>query len=283
MERRSLLPYLLILPAFAYLMFFVGYPLIQALYLAFTKNGAFSLDTVRRTVGDYYFWSAFKYTIALGAVIVPVQVALAVVLALLLNKAFKGKDMAIYALVIPLTISDVAAGLIWYSMLSPYGFLNKLLMNIGLTSQPIYFFGYQFRSREFLAIVLAEVWRATSIVFVIILAGLQMISREYLEAAEVFGASYWTKLRKIVLPLLKPSIQSALIIRTLFAMQIFGIVWILAGRDIPVLAGEGFYQLTEIKDYGVASIYALVIAGLSLILGALYVKFLKAEYLEVKA
>ena len=281
MERRTLLPYLLILPAFAYLLFFVGYPLVQALYLAFTKNGAFSLDTLRRTVGDYYFWSALKYTIALGAVIVPIQVALAILLALLVNKAFKGKDLAIYALVIPLTISDVAAGLIWYSMLSPYGFLNKVLMNIGLISQPIYFFGYQFRSREFLAIVLAEVWRATSIVFVIILAGLQMISREYLEAAEVFGASYWTRLRRIVLPMLKPSIQSALIIRTLFAMQIFGIVWILAGRDIPVLAGEGFYQLTEIKDYGVASIYALIIAGLSILLGALYIKFLKAEYLEV--
>jgi multiple sugar transport system permease protein len=281
MERRTLLPYLLILPAFAYLMFFVGYPLVQAIYLAFTKNGAFSLDTLRRTVSDYYFWSALKYTIALGGVIVPIQVALAIVLALLVNKAFKGKDMAIYALVIPLTISDVAAGLIWYSILSPYGFLNKVLMNIGLISQPIYFFGYQYRSREFLAIVLAEVWRATSIVFVIILAGLQMISREYLEAAEVFGASYWTRLRRIVLPMLKPSIQSALIIRTLFAMQIFGIVWILAGRDIPVLAGEGFYQLTEIKDYGVASIYALIIAGLSLLLGALYIKFLKAEYLEV--
>jgi len=281
MEKKTLLPYLLILPAFAYLMFFVGYPLMQALYLAFTKNGAFSLDTLRRTVSDYYFWSALKYTIALGAVIVPIQVGLAIVLALLVNKAFKGKDLAIYALVIPLTISDVAAGLIWYSMLSPYGFLNKVLMNIGLISQPIYFFGYQYRSREFLAIVLAEVWRATSIVFVIILAGLQMISREYLEAAEVFGANYWTKLRRIILPMLKPSIQSALIIRTLFAMQIFGIVWILAGRDIPVLAGEGFYQLTEIKDYGVASIYALIIAGLSILLGALYIKFLKAEYLEV--
>lgn len=281
MEKKTLLPYLLILPAFAYLMFFVGYPLVQALYLAFTKNGAFSLDTLRRTVSDYYFWSALKYTIALSAVIVPIQVGLAIVLALLVNKAFKGKDLAIYALVIPLTISDVAAGLIWYSMLSPYGFLNKVLMNIGLISQPIYFFGYQYRSREFLAIVLAEVWRATSIVFVIILAGLQMISREYLEAAEVFGANYWTKLRRIILPMLKPSIQSALIIRTLFAMQIFGIVWILAGRDIPVLAGEGFYQLTEIKDYGVASIYALIIAGLSILLGALYIKFLKAEYLEV--
>ncbi|NJE08364.1 sugar ABC transporter permease [Thermococcus sp. M39] len=280
--KVSHLPYLLILPAFAYLMFFVGYPLIQALYLAFTENGAFSLATVSRTISDPRFWDALKYTIGLAAVIVPTQVVLALILALVMNRAFRGKDLALYALIIPLTISDVAAGLIWYAMLSPSGFLNKLFLNIGLIDNPVYFFGYQFRHMEFLAIVLAELWRATAIVFVIILAGLQMISPEYLEVAEVFGADYWTKLRKIVIPLLKPSIQSALIIRTLFAMQVFGIVWILAGRDIPILAGEGFYQLTEIKDYGVASIYALTIAALSIVLGAMYIKFMRAEYLEVK-
>ncbi|RLF81271.1 sugar ABC transporter permease [Thermococci archaeon] len=280
--KSSYIPYFLILPAFAYLLFFVGYPLVQALYTAFTQNGHFSLATVRKTFTDPYFWDALKYTITLAGVIVPTQVALAIILALGVNRVFKGKDFTIYALTIPLTISDVAAGLIWYSMLSPSGFLNKLLLNIGLINNPIYFFGYQYRHMEFLAIVLAELWRATSIVFVIILAGLQMISHEYLEAAEVFGADYWTRLRKIVIPLLKPSIQSALIIRTLFAMQIFGIVWILAGRDIPILAGEGFYRLTELKEYDVASIYALVIAGLSIILGALYIKFMKAEYLEVR-
>ncbi|RLF87367.1 sugar ABC transporter permease [Thermococci archaeon] len=280
--KSSYIPYFLILPAFAYLLFFVGYPLVQALYIAFTQNGQFSLATVRKTFADPYFWDALKYTIALAGVIVPTQVGLALILALTVNRAFKGKDFTIYALTIPLTISDVAAGLIWYAILSPSGFLNKLLLNIGLIHQPIYFFGYQYRHMEFLAIVLAELWRATSIVFVIILAGLQMISHEYLEAAEVFGADYWTRLRKIVIPLLKPSIQSALIIRTLFAMQIFGIVWILAGRDIPILAGEGFYRLTELKEYDVASIYALVIAGLSILLGALYIKFMKAEYLEVR-
>ncbi|ASJ13559.1 carbohydrate ABC transporter permease [Thermococcus thioreducens] len=281
MERRDFLPYLLLLPAILYLLGFIGYPLIQAFYLAFTKDGALSLETFRRAISDYYFWDALKNTLLFGAVIVPIQLALAVLLALFMNRTFKGRDLGIYALIIPLTISDVAAGLIWFSMLSPYGFVNKILINLGITDAPIYFFGYQFRAREFFVIVLAEIWRATSIVFVIILAGLQMISKEYIEAAEVFGAGYWTRLRHIVLPMLKPSIQSALIIRTLFAMQIFGIVLILAGRDIPVLAAEGFRQMVDLKDPGVASIYALIIAAISLVLAGLYVKFLKAEYLEV--
>ncbi len=280
--RSKYVPYLLLLPAVAYLLFFIGYPLIQALNLAFFSNGHPSAANIHRAVGNPTFLSAFKYTIALGAVIIPVQIVLALVLALIMVRTFKGKNMVLYALIIPLTISDVAGGLIWYTILSDAGFLNKLLLNIGIISQPIHFFGYQYRDMEFLAIVMEEVWRATAIVFVIILAGLQMISKEYLEAADVFGASYWTKMRRIVIPMLKPSIQSALIIRTLFAMQIFGAVWMLAGRDIPVLAGEGFYQLTFIRDYGVAAIYALTIAALSIVLGALYVKFLKAEYLEVR-
>jgi len=279
--KSKYLPYLLILPAIVYLLFFIGYPLVQAIILAFTHNGHLSLYNFRSALATPTFIPAFKYTLALAAVIIPTQLFLALILSLIMTRTFKGKDMVLYALIIPLTISDVAGGLIWYTLLSDAGFLNKLLINIGLISQPIHFFGYQYRNMEFLAIVLEELWRSTAIVFVIILAGMQMISKEYIEAAEVFGAGYWTRLRKIIIPMLKPSIQSALIIRTLFAMQIFGAVWMLAGRDIPVLAGEGYYQLTFIRNYGVASIYALAIAALSIVLGALYVKFLKAPYLEV--
>jgi len=83
-----------------------------------------------------------------------------------------------------------------------------------------------------LVIIITEIWRATPLVFVMILAGLQSINKEYLEAAEVFGFNSWQRLWKITLPLLKPAILSALLIRTLFAFQLFGVVWLLAGRDI---------------------------------------------------
>jgi len=111
---------------------------------------------------------------------------------------------------------------------------------------------------------------------------LQMISQEYIEAAEVFGAGYWTRLRHILIPLLKPSIQTALLLRTIYAFSIFGIVMVLVGRDIPVLAGEAYRQVTEIRDYGVGAVYALLIAIMSLAIGAIYLRLTKAEYLEVK-
>ncbi len=277
------LPYLLIAPALGYLLFFIGYPLTQGVLLAFTdQNGHFTLQHI------YYllyspssnFWPALEDTLALAAVIIPIQIMLALGFSLLLSANFKGKDMVLYILIIPLTISDVAGGLIWYSLLTANGFFNKLFMALGIINQPIQFFGYQFRPMEFIAIVLAEVWRATALVFVIIFAGLQMISREYIEAAEVFGAGTWTKLRHIIFPMLKPSIQTALLIRTLFAFQVFGVVMVLAGRDIPVLAGEAYYEQTILYHYGVAALYALIIAAISIVIGYIYIKMFKAQYLR---
>ncbi|HDJ83473.1 MAG TPA: sugar ABC transporter permease [Desulfurococcaceae archaeon] len=274
-------PYFLILPTLAYMIFFIGYPLVQGIMLAFfDEQGRFTLENVNYLLygPGSLFWDALKYTILLAAVIIPIQVSIAFGLALLFNLRFPGKNAALYTVILPLTISDVAAGLIWYVMLGQYGFFNKILMNLGIISHPIIFFGI--KDMEFIAIVITEIWRATAIVFIIIYAGLQMISHEYYEAAEVFGATTWQRFRYIVFPLLLPSLQAALIIRTLFAFQIFGVVWTLAGRDIPVLAGEAYYAQTELLRPGVASLYALIIAGLSIAVGALYIKFFKAKYLE---
>ena len=275
-------PYLLVAPAIIYLAIFIGYPMIEGIKLVFYENGGFSLATVHRAVNNYYFWPALKNTLGLAIIILPTQLILALVLALAMNKVFKGRNIALTLLLIPMTLSDIAAGLIWYSMLSPSGFMNKLLLNLGLIHSPIQLFGYQFHTREFLMLVFVELWRSTVTIFVIVLAGLQMISQEYIEAAEVFGAGYWTRLRHIVIPLLKPSIQTALLLRTIYAFSIFGIVWVLVGRDIPVLAGEAYYQVTQIKDYGVGAFYALLIAIMSLATGAVYLRLTRSEYLEVR-
>lgn len=281
------MPYLLVAPALVYMLFFVGYPLVQGIRLAFfDEKGHFTTANI-----DYLlhsplsrFRDALVYTLVITGIVVPTEFVIALLMAFFFTSfRFRGRSAAIYVAVLPLTISDVAAGLIWYSMLTGNGFLNKLLVNLGLISHPVQFFGWAHRDMELLAIVITEIWRSTAIVFIILFAGLQMISSEYLEAAEVFGASTFQRLRYIVFPLLLPSIQAALLIRTLFALQIFGDVWILAGRDIPVLAGEAYYEQVELHHAGVAALYALIIAAISIGLGALYIKVFRAKYLEAGA
>ena len=279
MKTRELAVWFLLLPTLLYLGIFIGYPLFYTFVLAFSGEEK-AFDTFVEMFRSSTFWNAVKYTVSLTAVIVPSQLVLAIALALFINRKFRGYTFLLYVVIIPLALSDVTAALMSYTMFSPMGYINKILMNLGLIDNPIYFFGYMYRSREFWVVVLTEIWRATPLMFVIILAGLQSINREYLEAADVFGFSKRQKLFKIILPLLKPSIMSALLMRTLFAFQIFGVVWMLAGRDIPVLAGETYYQYTFLNNEKIAASYAMVIAVITLIISYFYLTTLRSKHLE---
>lgn len=279
MRRESLVPFLLILPTLVYLVVFIGYPIVGTFQLSFTSDEGW-LGNFKYIFSSKDFQNAFLNTLILGAVVIPIQFVLAILFALLVNKKWRGYRTLLYIIAAPLALSDVTAALISYSIFAPNGYLNKILLSLNWIERPLYFFGYMFKSREFLVIVLTEIWRATPLVFVILLAGLQSINAEYLEAADVFGFSSWKKFFKITLPLLKPSIVSALLIRTLFAFQIFGVVWLLAGRDIPVLAGETFYWYVLRNNRHVASTYALVIAVLTFIVGWFYIGTIRSKHLE---
>ncbi len=280
---RSATPLLLVAPALLYLAFFLGYPIASAVITGFTDDeGRFTLEHVRFLLYSPLseFRDALFYTLLLAALVIPVEAAIALLATMLLLEPFRGRDAMVYLLALPIAISDVAAGLIWYSMLTGKGFLNKLLMAAGLIEDPIIFFGYEYKWRMILAIFLAEVWRSTAIVFIVVFAGAQLIHRDLMEAAEVFGAGFWVKFTRILVPLVKPSLQAALIIRTLFALQVFATVWILAGRDIPVLAGEAYYSMVQLHYPAAASLYALVIAVLSAALSLAYLRLLRAGHLE---
>ena len=279
--EKNWLPYLLFLPTLIFLAIFVGYPLLEALKLAFTsESGRLSLENFITLALDSTFWKALKYTLLFLVTIVPLDVLLAFLLALFVNKRFKAYMIVLYIICIPLALSDVSAALMSYNIFTSHGFLNKFLMKFGLIETPIYFFGIGLSSRAFWVIVLTELWRATPLVFVILLAGLQVISKDYLEAADVFGFSNWQKFFHITLPLVMPSLQSALLIRTLFAFQIFAVVWLLSGRDIPILAGETYYQQAELYHTQLAATYGFIIALICILISWGYITIFKSKHLE---
>jgi len=281
-REKKWIPYLLFLPSLIYLACFIAYPLVKTLQLAFiSEEGKVGIDNFITLTRDSTFWKALKNTFYLLIVIVPLQVILAFFLALFVNGRFKGYMTVLYIICIPLALSDVSAALMSYNIFTSHGFLNKLLMKFGFIDAPIYFFGLGLSSRAFWVIVLTELWRATPLVFVILLASLQVISKDYFEAADVFGFSSWQKFFHITLPLTMPSLQSALLIRTLFAFQIFGVVWLLSGRDIPILAGEVYYQQAELSNFRLAATYGFIIALICILISWIYLTFLKTKHLEV--
>jgi multiple sugar transport system permease protein len=277
MYRSRALPYLLIAPATIFLILLFVVPLVQTIALAFTDGGQTSLNNFRKMVGDLNFGLSIRNTFLLVAAVIPLQLCLALIMAMTVSKLEKGRDIVLWILIIPLGISDLAAGLIWLSILQDRGYFNTVLHVLGWIGGPVNWLSYESPVAMFVGIVFAEVWRATAIVLVILVAGLQLIPKEYNEAAEVFGAGRWTRFRKITLPLLKPSIQSALILRTVLAFEVFAVVYALSGRNFPVLVGEAYAWQHVNQNNGVAAAYAILVMIISLAATFVYIKALATK------
>jgi multiple sugar transport system permease protein len=226
-------------------------------------------------VNDANFGDAFRFTMLLVVVIVPLQFVLALAMALLINSKLHGRGLFLAIFIMPLAISDLAAGLVWQSILTERGYLNTLLEHVGFIDQPYIWLNPTKPNQLLFAVVVAEIWRSTAFVMVIFLAGLQGIPHEYGEAAEVFGAGFFQRVRTVILPMLKPSLQVALLFRIIFAFEAFAVVLAITGRAKTTLATEAWRWQAEYFNSHVAAAYSALILVLSLVSAGLVVWLLR--------
>jgi multiple sugar transport system permease protein len=274
MRRSRLSPALLLIaPSLVFMTLLFAWPMIVGVGQAFSGGDGPTVEYLRRMVDDPYFWPAVRNTVLLIVVLIPLQFALALGMALLLRTRPRFQGLYFYIWVIPLAISDLAAGLVWLAIFTDRGYLNSVLDMVGVGSYS--WLSYENPTTVYLAVLVAELWRATSLVFVILVAGLQGIPKDYDEAAEVFGASYWKRLRYVILPQLRPSIQVAIILRTILALQAFAVAQALAGRDFPLLVGETYHWYTALQNPNVAAAIALVVLAVSMVTSVAYLRLLR--------
>jgi len=241
-------------------------------------DGEFTSRFVEKMFDDRKFGPAWQTTLILMALILPLQFVLATLMALVIHARLKATSWFLYLFSLPMGMSDLAVGILFFSMFTSSGMINSVLEGFGFIDDPKVFLSADTRWWIIAAIVLAELWRATSIVMVIIVSGLQAIPDETLEAAELFGASYWQRVRHIMLPLLRPSIQVALILRTILAFQVFAVVIALGGGEVvTVLANETYRQYFGLRNTNVASAYAIFILLLSLASAFFYLRALRSQ------
>jgi multiple sugar transport system permease protein len=275
LRRWEGLPYWLILPSLAYLGLFFAWPMVKAFQLAFQDDGDWTVEPFRMMLDDIAFGKAVRFTLLLIVVIVPVQFVLAMVMALLVNAKLRGRGLLLYIFLLPLAISDLAAGIVWASMFTELGYLNTVLEKLGLIDVPFIWINPARESLLLLCVVVAEVWRSTALIMIILVAGLQGIPRDYTEAAEVFGAGFFQRVRHVILPMLKPSIQVALLLRIILAFEVFSTVIAITGQGSTVLAAEAWRWQTSYMDENVAAAYASLILVLSLASAALVLGLLR--------
>ena len=272
-RRRNLAPYLLLAPSLLFLLFFFATPMASSFLLALqTPDGTWSLDSIRRMLEDPDFSRAITTTLTLVVLVIPIQLALAMAMALVVNKRLKGTSLWLYVYALPLAISELAAGIVWVSIFTQKGWLNSILETLGLVERGVIWQSAESYWTLIGIIIVAEAWRATSIMMIILVAGLQSIPDEYLEAAEVYGATLWQRVRRVIMPMLRPSLQVALILRIILAIQVFATAIALAGTGLTVMSQQALSWANDIDNDNVAAAWAglMLIISIAATIGVLW-------------
>lgn len=228
--KKYLMVSAFLLPNLLGILIFIGIPIISSLILSFTDwnlIGSAKFIGIKNYISifkDKNFWSALGHTLYYIAGYLPFVMIISLSIAVILDRKLKGITIfrAIYFL--PVISSWVAVSMIWKWLLNPqYGIINYMLSLIHITG-PAWL---QDPKWAMPAVIMASVWKDIGFVMVIFLAGLQGISEEFYEAAEIDGASSWQKFTKITVPLLMPTTFFVLIISLINSFQVFPQIWIM--------------------------------------------------------
>ena len=272
-------PYLLILPVAIYYAAFWLRPVITSVIGSFTDaDGFFTLQNFVMVFNEENFVPALRNTAVIVVFSVTLEFLAALALALLINRKFVGSNFFLFLAMIPMALPAAATGAMWTTGLTAHGWMNSLLQYVGFLAEgkKIYWLAGSELSLLALLIVI-DAWQVIPSVMIILLAGLQNIAKEAQEAGYVFGGDYLTVLKKITLPMLKPTIQTAVILRLISAIQIWLIVVFLLGFSrLPVLLERVVYYTKEVDQlyisYQMASGYTLIVSVIVSLAALLYLQ-----------
>ncbi|HET7553308.1 MAG TPA: sugar ABC transporter permease [Gemmatimonadaceae bacterium] len=232
-----------------------------------------------RIIHDPRFWGALGHTALFTVVSVALELVLGLIFALAMNRAFRGRGLVRVAVLVPWAIPTVVAALLWRFLFdSQAGIANALLMQTGVIDKPIVWFVHA--ATAWVPVILADVWKTTPFVALLLLAGLQNIDSALYEAAAVDGAGAWRQLTRITIPLLKPAILLVLIFRTLDAFRVFDLIYVLTGggpgTSTEPIALYAFNALLQNLQFGYGAAISVVIFLITFGLALIYIKGLGA-------
>jgi multiple sugar transport system permease protein len=216
-----------VLPTVLVLLALSIYPLIYAIKVSLTSaDGTLSFANFQRLAGDRVFATAAIQTIVLTLAALTIEFALGLALALLIDSLARAKSFFRAGLLVPMLLPPVVAAVAWRLIFNPqFGVLNGTLRELGLNTASFLWTG---GDRSALAsVILVDVWEWTPFLFLLLSAGLQAIPMEPIEAARIDGASAWQTFRDVTLPLLRPVILLALLLRAMDLVRIFDQIFIL--------------------------------------------------------
>jgi multiple sugar transport system permease protein len=275
----------LLIPTVLILLLLSVYPLIYAAYISlfnyrFGKLTNFiGLGNYQKLLGDVLFWESIKVTLIFAAVVVVVEFVLGLILALLLTEEVRFRTFYRTALIIPMVLAPVVVGIIFRLLYdTEFGLPDYIVKNV-LHMPIVDWLGNP--NLSLFSLMLMDIWQWTPFMFIVLLAGLQSIPLDLYEAARVDGATFWQEFVSITLPMLRPTILVALLVRTMDAMRLFDQVFVLTqggpGTTTEVLSFHIYqtaFKFTQLT-YGAALL--MVVLVITLIISTIYIRLLRSQ------
>ncbi|WP_217592506.1 carbohydrate ABC transporter permease [Cohnella sp. GbtcB17] len=285
---RKLKPAAFLLPSFIVILGVILFPLAYALFISFinlTKN-VHKLDNPKlwdyvgfenfgKVLGDDAFWQALGRTFYFTFTSVGLEFIIGMAFALILNEKFKGRGFVRGFMLIPWAFPTIVNAVLWKWLYdADHGTITMLLDWIGLTDGPVNLLGSSFSAMN--AIIVADVWKNTAFVSLILLAAMQSLPKEAYEAGMIDGASAVRRFFSITLPLLSPAILVALVMRTMEAFKVFDIIYIMTGGGpaggTQVLSFLTYQSSMMFGKFSYGSALAFVMSFFIVIFAFIYIK-----------
>ncbi|MFC7786804.1 carbohydrate ABC transporter permease [Rossellomorea sp. GCM10028870] len=290
MRNHPLTPFLFLIPGVIILGAFIFYPMLNAIWLSFTNYNIVTeaefigLENYKELFSDALFWKVLGKTLLYLLIVVPALVILPIFLAILVNQQVKGIGFFRSAYYVPVVTSMVVVGIAWKWVYADKGILNYILESVGLISEPVNWLTST--STSIFAVMVVTIWKGLGYYMVIYLAGLQSISDDLYEAAEIDGASKWKQIWHITIPLLMPSIMIVTIMSSISAMKVFEEIYVMTGGG-PLNSSKTlvFYIYEEAFDklqMGYASAAGVILFIITLIFSVINITFMSKKESAIK-
>jgi len=278
--KKNAFEIICILPLVLFLVVFTFSPIVRIIGISFQNDaGEATLANYAALLAQAEFRQAFGHTVFIALVSLAIEITIGMIMALILSHRLPAANIMRTFFLIPLAIPTVVVGVMMGYIFSTSGWLNRLLMDLALIPNPIHWM--QGGLKSLMMVTLADCWKVTPLVMLILLAGIKSIDTQLFDAAVVDGASGFQIFRRITLPLIMPFVTAAVIIRGIDAFRIFALPLILMGQNLKVI---GTYAYLEYMDY--QNIYlsaASAVILLVMILGAvaMYIRVTGRQGIEV--
>jgi ABC-type sugar transport system permease subunit len=282
---RYFLGPLLVAPGLVLLIAILAYPIVKSIWISLFHYNLASFDPPTfigvqnyiDAISDWGFLNALWHTLYIVVLSILIEFVLALALAHLFVQRFPGRRLMLGITLIPWMLAPAVVALTWLQLLNQTnGIFNHLLIELGIANQTI---GWLTDPVLALHVMIAvDVWHETPFMMIILLAGLQGIDKEPYEAAIIDGANAWQCLRYITLPLLRPAIALALLMRTMMALRFFDIPWIMTGGGpagaTEVLGTQAYKAAFVGFEFGYGSTIATFVLVLSCLISVVYIRLL---------